>query len=1019
MNSRVPWLENGLEREAREKAQEAARRSGMSVGEWLSNVISESAQNTDSVRNRRLDREPPPVSHRYTDPRPRFDDEDRYEADRLSETRSRSGEWDHRGPRSDWNDASPRQINEALSRLDRSLGRLAGRGPTPEFEARARAFDRPGASDGAPGLDDALSEIEARQRALDGEATPPRTELPRAPTQGLSNLEQQLRTITSRIETLQPCGIDRAVETLRDDLAEIGVMLKEASPRNAVEALESEVRSLGARIDSQRPVGPDSTTIAGIEHGLAEVRDALRSLTPAESFSGFDEAVQSLAQKIDRIAGASADPAAMRQLEGAIAGLRGIVSHVASNDAIAKLSEEMRSLAAKVEQAPNVDAFSMLERRMAAISDSLQNRTPTGLDPHDLKAVFQGLAEKLDRLSLTRSDHAAVAHLEDRIARLVEKLDASDSRLNNLDAIERGLAELLIHFEQKREPQPADVPAPEAEALKRDLRQTQDSLEAVHGTLGHVVDRLATIETSIRESSLPKAANIPDLPQPAHQPSIAAVPAAVELTHRSPAMTNPAATVASQTPNPAPAAERRPIDPSLPPDHPLEPGLARGRGSSPAERIAASEADLGTAKPPVIPDPGGKPNFIAAARRAAQAAIVEAPVKKEKGEKGERGGTRVAAADGNGGNLGQRARPLIVAASALLIFLGALHVASNMFSSADAPADNPAGAAAQLQSQPAAATAASEPAAPVSPAITGASTPAVVTPSDSMPALPAPATIEPPSREPAAVPDREPTGSVHANPQSAGVTGVTPLPPPAPGRTRALPPGADRLPAAIGSGGLRAAAAKGDPAAEYEVASRYADGRGVARNLSEAATWFERAAKRGLVPAQFRLGGLHEKGLGVAKDLAAARRLYLMAAEAGHAKAMHNLAVLHAEGIDGKPDYQTAARWFRKAADHGVTDSQYNLGILYARGIGVETNMAEAFKWFALASRNGDREAAKKRDDVAGRLDRQSLAAAMQAAQGWKALPQPESAIQVKVPDGGWDGVAGPSAAKRRVGPKG
>jgi localization factor PodJL len=265
--------------------------------------------------------------------------------------------------------------------------------------------------------------------------------------------------------------------------------------------------------------------------------------------------------------------------------------------------------------------------------------------------------------------------------------------------------------------------------------------------------------------------------------------------------------------------------------------------------------------------------------------------------------------------------------------------------------------------------------------------------------------------------DREPTGSVRvpAAQDASFAAPAAPLPPPSPRRSS----GADKLPPGIGSGGLRAAAVKGDPAAEYEIALRYAEGRGVPRNLSEAAVWFERAAKQHLIPALFRLGGLYEKGLGVTKSLQTARRLYSMAAEAGNAKAMHNLAVLYAEGVGGKPDYQTAARWFRKAADHGVNDSQYNLGILYARGIGVETNMAEAYKWFALASRNGDREATKKRDDVASRLDRQSLAAAIQAAQNWKALPQPEAAVHVRAPAGGWDGAPEPAAAQRRVGPKG
>ena len=73
-------------------------------------------------------------------------------------------------------------------------------------------------------------------------------------------------------------------------------------------------------------------------------------------------------------------------------------------------------------------------------------------------------------------------------------------------------------------------------------------------------------------------------------------------------------------------------------------------------------------------------------------------------------------------------------------------------------------------------------------------------------------------------------------------------------RLRRKPP-ADKLPTAIGSRRLRAAAAKGDPAAQFEIASRFADGRGVPQDLLAASDWFERAAKQGLAPAQFRLGG--------------------------------------------------------------------------------------------------------------------------------------------------------------------
>ena len=198
------------------------------------------------------------------------------------------------------------------------------------------------------------------------------------------------------------------------------------------------------------------------------------------------------------------------------------------------------------------------------------------------------------------------------------------------------------------------------------------------------------------------------------------------------------------------------------------------------------------------------------------------------------------------------------------------------------------------------------------------------------------------------------------------------------------------------------------------MGARYAEGRGVPQNLQEAARWFERAANAGFAPAQFRLASLNEKGDGLKKDLQAARRLYLAAADKGHAKAMHNLAVLYAEGIDGKPDYKVAAQWFRKAASYGVTDSQYNLAILYARGIGVQANLAESYKWFALAAANGDPDAAKKRDEVAARLDQQTLMAAKLAAQTFVPEREPEEATNLKAPPGGWDQGAAHATAKPR-----
>src|SRR5207245_3604217 len=81
------------------------------------------------------------------------------------------------------------------------------------------------------------------------------------------------------------------------------------------------------------------------------------------------------------------------------------------------------------------------------------------------------------------------------------------------------------------------------------------------------------------------------------------------------------ARAASANANHARPSDRAPIEPDLPPDHPLEPNR---RHHSPAERIAASQAalsaPLGAAHASGNPDADAKANFIAAAPRAAQAA---------------------------------------------------------------------------------------------------------------------------------------------------------------------------------------------------------------------------------------------------------------------------------------------------------------------------------------------------------------------------------------------------------------
>ena len=47
MKSNAPWSVKGIERDARETAKEAARREGMTVGEWLNQMIYSQAEGGD------------------------------------------------------------------------------------------------------------------------------------------------------------------------------------------------------------------------------------------------------------------------------------------------------------------------------------------------------------------------------------------------------------------------------------------------------------------------------------------------------------------------------------------------------------------------------------------------------------------------------------------------------------------------------------------------------------------------------------------------------------------------------------------------------------------------------------------------------------------------------------------------------------------------------------------------------------------------------------------------------------
>jgi localization factor PodJL len=204
--------------------------------------------------------------------------------------------------------------------------------------------------------------------------------------------------------------------------------------------------------------------------------------------------------------------------------------------------------------------------------------------------------------------------------------------------------------------------------------------------------------------------------------------------------------------------------------------------------------------------------------------------------------------------------------------------------------------------------------------------------------------------------------------------------------TSAAAPAVELPPATIGPLSLRLAAGKGDPSAEFEVGARFAEGKGVQQDFKQALAWYQRAASQGFAPAQYRLATLIERGLGTKADIGRAKVWYARAAEQGNVKAMHNLAVLAAGRETATPDYATAARWFKAAAERGLADSQFNLGVLYENGLGVALDLKQAYRWLSLAARDGDPEAARRKDAIFARFGAEEKRAATELLESWKAM---------------------------------
>lgn len=832
-------------------------------------------------------------------------------------------------------------------------------------------------------------------------------------------LEDALARTTERAIRAQHGDGDRVLESIGRLNEDVRAALRDLNDNRSVDRLGQELGNLSKRLDLvTNAVG--GTRLDDIARDTQALRASIEQTArnnPADLLTRrLDELARKIDQKDDRgvLEAVHALGDQVKTLAGS--GIKGLESKLTD------MTREMKKLAADQQPLPQMSAIAERLERIDRLLDHRPDSTLGGLDAivqsldkisarldrepaageSETPALLAELATRMDRLAAQPQDSQSLERLQDEIGRLFQKIEALGQAPAGLDTLERGVSELFAQFDQTRKdmrnlaeaaahqaaeqairnaPRDDSNDTLAAEGLlliKRDLnefktaqseaeRRTRSTLEALHGTLEGIVAKLGDLEARKAEPRMP-AEGRPVAPARPDMPAGAATnhPAApMPPGRREPAP--PAAEAPARAEVPQPVAAPRDLEAKalVDSDLPLEPGMQPGSaGAAPS-----ATSDLRT-------------QYLAAARRAAQAAAESSQAVLAEHPKAGKAGRKKLLVGAEGGSLLSRARkPLLLGLAALIFSLGALKVMTGRFGKSEDLALPPIPQKPAV-SAPVTPGSAQGPGAPIEqdsrtgkddPQNTG-SVPPRVPAMDAQQAIP---TIQPNGMmslpggkrgqklsETSAVSQTDPTvvGSVGgdgARPAETGRAAIAEL---------------VNVSNLKGQDKLRDAALAGNMAAWFEIGARYADGRGVPRDGKLAARWFEQAALAGHGPSQYRLGSLYREGKVVTKEPALAFQWFDRAAAQGHVLAMHNAAVLLAEGVHGAPDYAGAALWFKRAAEHGIKDSQFNVAILFARGLGVNQDLQESYRWFAIAALQGDQDAAKKRDDIAARLTKDQIA---------------------------------------------
>jgi localization factor PodJL len=1053
MKPGIPWSVKGIEPTARELAKDAARRSGQTLGEWLNSVISEKADGGEQE----------PMAPRTA--RSRDHSADNFERatsklEIIAEQLAKLTQRDRESPggygvyqpeaRTEGGEhitrilgrieANERQsvdaftaVNERLGTLGRQFAQAAKAATTfkPEEHQSFQALDK-----AVRNIVEHLEASEKRTRenfklmqerladmAGRAQAAPNDAVLRQAPA--FSQLERRLADLSERVDVTEraPAPQPQVSELLRNELKELAKRID--TVRETAESLASRAQTQAVQT-SQQELRAIEQRILGL---LSETQQtfAKGTVTDAE-MQRVRSDVDALNKRIDQ---SRQNPGADREVQ--------------------TLRSAVEQLSTRVAQGPDMRPIADMDRRIAELAQRINEQQAAPLPAFgELDQRITELDQKLDYALQAMSTQADTA-LSEQLAAVGERMDRAEQQLSHLSTIERAISQLYDGLEQTRNnaqqvaedaatqaahrvmsQMPAQVAAvpQDLSALEEELHsvresaqasdhRNQETLMALHETLEHIVSKLSELETAAIGKRIATAAGAPQVETyVAPNYGDAPQPSATHVQTHAPQRETPVYTTDSipasaydftelkdePVAQAAPAAVEEEAVPLTEPTLKSEPQLAAPEPSPTIASLATEAAEQG-------PD-----DFIAAARRAAQAAqggtkignpgILARAKKKESGsllgkifrrgpsdskksprtvaDELARTRTIPGIADAPAAPTSAFRKPLLLVGVALIGLAFALSY-NRISGILRTSLPNKVSTLVEPFLQDSAPVAVSDKG---DAAVAGTSVAAQAVQVEAQPEIVSASAVT--------AADEILTGSVSppAEQLESIVSGAnktsTPLPPDG-----------------IGSDQLRADAAAGNPQAQFIIASRYMDGERVSRDFEQAATWYEKAAASGLAPAQYRMATLFERGRGVTRDLGKALDWYEKAAALGNVRSMHNAAVIAAGTDLGKPDYGKALKWFSLAANHGLKDSQFNLAVLHERGLAGKPDMADALFWYLAAARQNDEQAQKRADALVKAMPADTVAAVKAKLKDWVPDKAPDAANTVQVTEARWQDNAG------------